>query len=81
MRLRAFCWLALTVLLVVETGARGDLIAIETANSPIVNWEGGFASANQSATVGWSFLVGANDISVTELGVFDASGNGLVNAH
>ncbi len=55
--------------------------AIGTTNIPQqATWED-FGGSISGATVGWSFTVGAADVSVVGLGIFDAGGDGLANPH
>lgn len=54
--------------------------AVQTANGSSVNWRGTIG-ANQSATIGWSFTVGAQDVELDALGFYDDGADGNVDAH
>lgn len=84
MRIRVSVWFA--VLFVVaglfSLGARAAVTpAIQTSNLPTEVTFGGFAGAISSATIGWSFTVGARPITVSQLGIYDSGGNGLAESH
>ena len=62
-------------------GLCASIPAVETTNVPqLATWED-FGGAIASTTVGWSFSIGSQDISVTGLGVLDINGSGLANSH
>jgi len=52
-----------------------------TANGPAFAWTGSFASVNQQSTAGWSFHVGPSPLTVTDVGIFDQGGDGLIDSH
>lgn len=54
--------------------------AVQTASGSSVNWRGTIG-ANQSATIGWSFTVGAQDVELDALGFYDDGADGNVDAH
>jgi hypothetical protein len=54
--------------------------AVETANGTSFAWRD-IIGADRSATTGWSFLVGSQDLEVDALGIFDQDGDGLEDAH
>ncbi|PPD45693.1 MAG: hypothetical protein CTY16_09840 [Methylobacter sp.] len=54
--------------------------AVETANGTAVDWRN-FVGANQSASVGWSFVVGPQDLELDALGLYDQGGIGLQDSH
>ncbi len=56
------------------------LAAVETTNGSSANWRNTIG-ANQSATVGWSFQVGALDLQVDALGIYDPAVTGLEDSH
>ena len=55
--------------------------AIQTSNLPRKEAFIGFAGASWKGTIGWSFTVGANPITVSQLGLYDSGGNGLAESH
>jgi hypothetical protein len=54
--------------------------ALQTTNGTAFTWRN-IIGANQSATIGWSFQVGAEDLELDALGIFDLDGDGLDDAH
>ena len=54
--------------------------AVQSTNGSQVAWRG-FVGSDQSATVGWSFQVGPQNLTVEALGVFDLNGAGLQTTH
>ncbi len=81
-RLRAIAvlLLSLPIVLCAPRAGAATVPAVQTANGSSVNWRG-FIGANQSASVGWSFSVGAQDQEVDALGIYDAGQDGLEDAH
>jgi hypothetical protein len=69
--------IAATILILTTPSPRAQIIAIQSANLPVPNHSGFTANL----TLGWKFTVGGSSISVTELGYFDSSGNGLAESH
>jgi hypothetical protein len=72
-------FISLTALTAFRAGA-STASAIETANGTAFSWRN-FIGANQSADVGWSFLVGAQNLQLTALGIFDQNQDGLEDSH
>jgi len=54
--------------------------AVQTANGPSYTWRNVIGS-NQSATTGWSFQVGAQNMQLEALGLFDLDSDGLQDSH
>ena len=54
--------------------------AVQTSSGFSAAWRD-VIGANQSATVGWSFSVGAQTLQVEALGIYDDGANGMQNAH
>jgi len=54
--------------------------AVQTANGNSATWRL-IIGANQSATIGWSFSVGAVSVQLTALGIYDHNGDGIEDAH
>ena len=80
MRAVAVVLLFLSIVLGSPNATAATIPAVQTANGSSVNWRG-FIGANQSASVGWSFSVGAQDQVVDALGIYDAGLDGLADAH
>jgi hypothetical protein len=76
----AIVLLSLPIVLVASRAEAATVPAVQTANGTSVNWRN-FIGANQSASVGWSFSVGAQDQEVDALGIYDAGMDGLADAH
>jgi hypothetical protein len=72
--------LSLPIVLGAPRAEAATVPAVQTANGTAVNWRN-FIGANQSASVGWSFSVGAQDQEVVALGIYDAGMVGLADAH
>jgi MYXO-CTERM domain-containing protein len=54
--------------------------AVETTDGVAFTWRN-IIGANQSATIGWSFMVGPQDLEIDALGIYDHGQNGLADAH
>jgi hypothetical protein len=83
MRIRVSVWFVALVLLagLASSEARAAATpAIQTANPPEGTF-GEFAGAAWRGTIGWRFTVGANAITVSQLGIYDSGGNGLAESH
>jgi hypothetical protein len=52
--------------------------ALQSASTPLQVTVRDFIGADQSFTAGWEFTVGSSNISITDLGIFDAGSDGLV---
>lgn len=66
--------LGAVLLLSVECPAlAGEVAALQSSNGGPYNWMD-FSGANSSATVGWSFQVGAQNATVTSLGLYSPAG-------
>lgn len=75
--------IGLCISLTVVTAFRaeaGTVSAIETANGTAFSWRDTIG-ANQSADIGWSFLVGAQNLQLTALGLYDQNQDGLQTSH
>ena len=57
----------------------GTVPAVQTANGDSATWRN-IIGADQSATIGWSFSVGAVS-ELTALGIYDHDGDGIEDAH
>jgi len=57
----------------------GTVAAVQTANGNSATWRN-IIGSNQSATIGWSFSVGAVS-ELTALGIYDHDGDGIEDAH
>jgi uncharacterized repeat protein (TIGR01451 family) len=53
---------------------------VQTANGTPFTWRS-IIGADQSATIGWSFSVGAVSLQLTALGIYDHNGDGIEDAH
>lgn len=71
--------LALSLCFAPHLARAANVPAVRTANGLSANWRN-IIGANQSATAGWSFEVGADAVQVEALGLYDAD-NGLKNPH
>lgn len=78
--MKTFFTLLLATMCFLLPKANGQVAAVQTMNGFNFNW-GGLAGLTGKGTAGWSFNVGSTDITVTTLGLFDAGGDGLVEAH
>lgn len=58
----------------------GPVPAVETTSGSSFAWRD-IIGANQSATTGWSFKIGSQDLELDALGLFDLDANGLEDAH
>jgi HYR domain/Secretion system C-terminal sorting domain len=77
--MRSFFTLSLFTLLSFFQKANAQTAAIQSTNTPdqfFLNTQ--FRAGNN---VGWSFTVGANPITLTALGLYDAGNDGLAEAH
>lgn len=79
MRTIASLVLALFLSVVSHLARAVDVPAVRTAIGVSADWRN-IIGANQSATAGWSFRVGAEAVEVRALGMYDAS-NGLQDSH
>jgi hypothetical protein len=74
----------LTMLAMLGGGGRkagaATVSALQSANGTAFTWRN-IIGANQSATIGWAFTVGAQDVELSALGIFDEAGDGLEDAH
>jgi hypothetical protein len=57
------------------------IAAIQSTNGPQQLGFTGFAGASSSDSIGWSFTVGAANVTVTALGVLDPGGAALASSH
>jgi len=75
-------WSGVVLALFIGVGASSaaSVAAVDTPNGSLFAWRD-IIGANQSATIGWSFQVGAQDLQLTALGAFDDAGDGLEDAH
>jgi hypothetical protein len=64
----------------VQGGTVTGVPAVQTAGGPSFTWRLTIG-ADQSATMGWSFTVGAANLEVTALGFYDDGMNGNQDAH
>lgn len=79
MRTLASLLLALLLCLAPHLARAIDVPAVRTADGLSANWRN-VIGANQSATAGWAFRVGAEAVEVRALGMYDAA-NGMQDAH
>jgi len=54
--------------------------AVQTANGSSFTWRLTIG-ADQSATIGWSFVVGPQNLELTALGIYDGGSDGLETPH
>ncbi len=80
--MKTFVPVALSLLIVCgASGAEAAPVpAVQTASGSSANWRN-VIGANQSASVGWSFSVGAWNVEVDALGIYDDGLDGMVDAH
>src|SRR4051812_40537383 len=57
-----------------------SIAAVQTTDGTAIDWRN-IIGANQSATSGWSFKIGAQDVELDAFGLFDLDGDGLESAH
>jgi len=58
----------------------GTVSAVQTADGTPFAWRL-IIGTNLSATTGWSFVVGSQDVELDALGIFDQGADGLEDAH
>ncbi len=80
MRAIAAVLLSLPIVLGALRAEAATVPAVQTANGSSVNWRN-FIGAGQSANVGWSFSVGAQDQEIEALGIYDDGVDGMADAH
>ena len=80
MRAIAAVLLSLPIVLGAPRAEAATVPAVQTASGSSVNWRG-FIGAGQSANVGWSFSVGAQDQEIEALGIYDDGMDGMADAH
>ncbi len=61
--------------------ALADQVAVQTANPGLTLPWTGFAGAISAGTAGWAFQVGANNATVTSLGLYAPAAGGLTQSH
>ncbi len=72
---------ALGALMLLGAGrVAADSPAVSTANGIPHSWQA-FAGLSNSCTVGWSFTIGAQDVQVNAIGLFDNGADGMADSH
>lgn len=79
MRTIATSLLAVFLALAAPLAQAVDVPAVRTTDGSAANWRN-IIGANQSATAGWAFQVGAEAVQVQALGMYDAA-NGMKDPH
>jgi len=58
----------------------GTVPAVETTDGTAFTWRL-VIGADQSATMGWSFVVGSQNLELNALGIYDQGADGLQTSH
>jgi hypothetical protein len=80
MKITTAVFLPLLAVLGTAHAEAATIAAVQSANGPSYTWRL-FIGSNQSATTGWSFQVGAQNLQLEALGLFDLGGDGLDDSH